>query len=233
MVEEKLSRLKEFTLLLVEDDLELLNKLNIILSIFFRKVITAIDGKDALEIFKKENIDMIISDYSMPNMNGYELFKAIRKIDKNIPLVIISNYSDSEKLLKSIPLSLASYLIKPVDYTTLTTTLLEMVERLEEGFISTYVISDDLIYDKVKKELQDNNIPVTLSKSEIVTLELLLQNKNKILPTHEIELNLDPIENKSNQAIKSLIYRLRKKVGKDKILNIPGFGYILKLDEHK
>jgi DNA-binding response OmpR family regulator len=108
-----------------------------------------------------------------------------------------------------------------------------MVERLEEGFISTYVISDDLIYDKVKKELQDNNIPVTLSKSEIVTLELLLQNKNKILPTHEIELNLDPIENKSNQAIKSLIYRLRKKVGKDKILNIPGFGYILKLDEHK
>lgn len=232
MVEEKLSRLKEFTLLLVEDDLELLNKLNIILSIFFRKVITAIDGKDALEIFKKENIDMIISDYSMPNMNGYELFKAIRKIDKNIPLVIISNYSDSEKLLKSIPLSLASYLIKPVDYTTLTTTLLEMVERLEEGFISTYVISDDLIYDKVKKELQDNNIPVTLSKSEIVTLELLLQNKNKILPTHEIELNLDPIENKSNQAIKSLIYRLRKKVGKDKILNIPGFGYILKLDEN-
>jgi DNA-binding response OmpR family regulator len=231
MVEEKLSRLKKFTLLLVEDDLELLNKLNIILSIFFRKVITAIDGKDALEIFKKENIDMIISDYSMPNMNGYELFKAIRKIDKNIPLVIISNYSDSEKLLKSIPLSLASYLIKPVDYTTLTTTLLEMIERLEEGFISTYVISDNLIYDKVKKELQDNDIPVTLSKSEIVTLELLLQNKNKILPTHEIELNLDPIENKSNQAIKSLMYRLRKKIGKDKILNIPGFGYILKLQE--
>lgn len=232
MVEEKLSRLKKFTLLLVEDDLELLNKLNIILSIFFRKVITANDGKEALEIFKKENIDMIISDYSMPNMNGYELFKAIRKIDKNIPLVIISNYSDSEKLLKSIPLSLASYLIKPVDYTTLTTTLLEMIERLEEGFISTYVISDNLIYDKVKKELQDNDIPVTLSKSEIVTLELLLQNKNKILPTHEIELNLDPIENKSNQAIKSLIYRLRKKIGKDKILNIPGFGYILKLDEN-
>jgi two-component system, OmpR family, response regulator VanR len=230
MIEEKLSKLKNFTLLLVDDDDELLNKLNIILSIFFKKVITASNGEDALCIFEKQNIDMIISDYTMPNMDGHELFKAVRKINKNIPLVIISNYSDSEKLLKSIPLSLANYLIKPVDYTTLTTTLLEMIEKLEDNVISTYIISDELVYDKTKRELIENNIVVPLSKSEIVTLELLLQNKNKILPTHEIELNLDPIENKSNQAIKSLIYRLRKKIGKDKILNIPGFGYILKLD---
>jgi DNA-binding response OmpR family regulator len=231
MVEEKLSKLKNLKLLLVEDDEELLHKLNIILSIFFKEVITASDGIEALKIFQMKKTDMIISDYSMPNMDGYELFKTIREENKNIPLLIISNYSDSEKLLKSIPLSLANYLIKPVDYTTLTTALLNMIDRFEDTIISTYEISNNILYDKIKRELKEDNVVVPLSKSEIITLELLLQNKNKILPTHEIELNLDPLENKSNQAIKSLMYRLRKKIGKDKILNIPGFGYILKLEE--
>ena len=99
MTEEKLSRLKMFTLLLVEDDEELLNKLNVILSIFFKEVITAQNGKDALEIYSTQKIDMIISDYSMPLMSGYELLKEIRKENKKIPLTIISNYSDKEKLL--------------------------------------------------------------------------------------------------------------------------------------
>lgn len=229
MTEEKLSRLKLYTLLLVEDDEELLNKLNVILSIFFKEVITALDGKDALEVFKTQKIDMIISDYSMPHMSGYELFKEIRKENKKIPLVIMSNYSDSEKLLKSIPLSLAHYLVKPVDYTTLTSTLVSMIERLEESEVLTYKISDELSYDTSKKELHDSEKVVPLSKSEVITLELLLQNKDKIVSNNEIELNLDPTENKSEQAIKSLIYRLRKKVGKDKILNISGFGFMLKL----
>jgi two-component system, OmpR family, response regulator VanR len=232
MLEEKLSRCKDFTLLLVDDDVELLNKLNIILSIFFKKVITASNGQEALEIFETQSIDMIISDYSMPKMDGHEFFKAIRKKDTQIPLVIISNYSDKEKLLKSIPLSLADYLIKPIDYTTLTSTLISMVQRIENDAIRSYKISNNLLYDNIKKELIQDGEIILLSKSEIVTLELLLKNKNTILPTQEIELYLDPIETKSNQAIKSLMYRLRKKVGKDTIINIPGYGYILKIEEN-
>jgi len=82
MTEEKLSRLKQFTLLLVEDDAELLNKLNVILSIFFKDVITAPNGKEALAIYKTQKIDMIISDYSMPIMSGYELLKEVRRENK-------------------------------------------------------------------------------------------------------------------------------------------------------
>jgi two-component system, OmpR family, response regulator VanR len=229
MTEEKLSRLKMFTLLLVEDDEELLNKLNVILSIFFKEVITAQNGKDALEIYSTQKIDMIISDYSMPLMSGYELLKEIRKENKKIPLTIISNYSDKEKLLNSIPLSLAHYLIKPIDYTTLTTTLIAMVEKIEESEVLTYKISNELSYDTTKKELSDSGILVPLSKSEIIILELFLKNIDKIVSNNEIERNLDPTENKSDSAIKSLIYRLRKKIGKDKILNIAGFGFMLKL----
>jgi len=229
MTEEKLSRLKQFTLLLVEDDAELLNKLNVILSIFFKDVITAPNGKEALAIYKTQKIDMIISDYSMPIMSGYELLKEVRRENKKITLTIISNYSDSEKLLNSIPLSLAHYLVKPIDYTTLTSTLVSMVEKMQESEILTYKISNELSYDAIKKELKNSDCLVPLSKSEVIVLELFLNNRDKIISNNEIELNLDPTENKSDAAIKSLIYRLRKKIGKDKILNIAGFGFMLRL----
>ena len=228
MKEEKLSYLKNFTLLLVDDDDEVLTKMETILSIFFKNVICANDGLIAYDIFLTSNIDMIITDYTMPNMSGYELCKNIRNTNKNIPLVIMSNYSDKEKLLSAIPLSLAQYLIKPVSYTTLTSTLSSMVYKMQDTNLMVYKISESLVYDRINKELKDTDVVIALSKSEIITLELFLENKDKILSSDAIERCLDPTENMSEQAIKSLIYRLRKKIGKDIIINIPGFGYMFK-----
>ena len=233
MNEEKLIRLKYLTLLLVEDDEVLLSKLQTILSIFFKEVLTALNGQEALAIYKKQKVDMIISDYTMPIMSGYELFETIRKENKTIPLTIISNYTDTDKLLNSIPLSLAYYLVKPVYYDTLTATLLKMIERLDDANLCSYQISENITYDNMKNELQENGKKVALSKSEIIALELFLKNSDKIITQNQLELHLDPEHEKSDQAIKSLIYRLRKKLGKDKILNISGIGYIFKKNPYE
>ena len=228
MVEEKLAKLQSYTLLLVEDDEELLHKLHTILGIFFKEVLTALNGHEALDIYKNQKIDMIIADYNMPILNGYEFLKKIREYDKYIPLVIISSDSDKNKLLKSIPLYLTHYLVKPIDYATLTSALIDMVDRIDSVSTSTYNISKTIVYDKIKKELKDDGEIISLSKNEIITLELLLNKKNKIVQVCEIELSLSPTDVKSNQAIKSLMYRLRKKLGKDTITNIAGYGYMLK-----
>ncbi len=233
MNESKLNILKNFTLLLVDDEEDLLDKLNTILSIFFQKVVLAKDGKEALDIYNTQDIDMIISDYTMPIMSGYELCKAIRSEDKNIPLVIMSNYSDKEKLLNSIPLSLAQYLIKPIDYATLTSTLLSMLEQIQTYKLDTIIITQSISYSMLTKELIQNKEKLTLSSSEIALIELFIMNKNKIISMEQINLCLDPIEQKSKPAIKSLIYRLRKKVGKEIVLNIPAYGYMLKIQEGK
>lgn len=230
MNESKLNSLKKHTLLLVDDDEELLEKLHTILSIFFKEVILAKDGQEALDIYHTQNIDMIISDYSMPVMSGYELCKAIRKGDKNIPLTIMSNYSDKEKLLNSIPLSLAQYLIKPLDYSMITSTLLSMIEQLELYKSDSIKMSETLSYDMFTKELKENEESIALSNSEIAIIELFIMNKNKILTMEQINLSLDPIEQKSKPAIKSLIYRVRKKIGKEVIVNIPSYGYMFKVE---
>jgi len=231
MNESKLSTLKKHTLLLVDDEEDLLDKLHTILSIFFKEVVLATNGQEALDIYRTQDIDMIISDYSMPVLSGYELCKAIRKEDKNIPLVIMSNYSDKEKLLNSIPLSLAQYLIKPLDYAMITSTLLSMLERIEVYKSDSIKMSESLSYNMFTKELIENEETISLSNSEIAIIELFVMNKNKILTMDQINLCLDPIEQKSKPAIKSLIYRVRKKIGKEVILNIPSYGYMFKVEE--
>jgi len=229
MNEEKLNILKNFTLLLVDDEEALLDKLHTVLSIFFKEVILAKDGQEALDIYHTQNIDMVISDYAMPVLNGYGLCKAIRQEDRYIPLVIMSNYSDKEKLLSVIPLALAQYLIKPIDYATLTATLLSIIEQIEVNGLDIIVINDSVSYDRFSKILINKEEKISLSNSEINLLELFIIKNNQIVTMEEINLAINSIEQKSKQAIKSLIYRLRKKVGKEVILNIPAYGYMFKV----
>lgn len=228
MKEEKLTYLKNLSLLLVEDDEEILNKMNTILSIFFKKIYYCKDGEEAYKLFLKEKVDMIITDYVMPKLDGYKLCKIIREKDKNIPIAIMSNYTDKQKLLNVIPFSLASYMIKPLDYETLTNTLIEMIDRLDDNSYKMYHFETSLIYDKIKKELTKNKEIIPISKTEAVIIELFISKKDQIVSNTDIELELSPNENKTEQAIKSLIYRLRKKLGKDTIINISGFGYMYK-----
>jgi len=77
--------------------------------------------------------------------------------------------------------------------------------------------------------LIDNGDKIKLSNNEISLLELFIMKKNQIVLMDEIDLCLNSIEIKSKQAIKSLIYRLRKKVGKEIILNIHSYGYMFKV----
>lgn len=228
----KIGLLKNLTLLLVEDDEELKESIKETLALFFKNVFVAQNGLEALDIYSQNSIDLIITDYVMPIMNGYELCKNIREKNRKIPLVIMSNYSDQEKLLKSISLELTDYVIKPIEYKQLLETLVKMVEKLERENLLTFAINEDRKYDFLKKEIYDKkeNIYIKLTKSEIIILELLINNINKIVRIEEIEFNLSPHEHKSEQAIKNIIHRLRTKLSKNPIYNVQGVGYIFKSD---
>ena len=226
----KLNILKNLTLLLVEDDEELRNSIKETLSIFLKNIITVKDGQEALLVYSKDNIDLIITDYVMPLMNGYELCKEIRDKNRKIPLVIMSNYSEQEKLLKSITLELTDYLIKPIEYKQLVETLLKMIKKLERENLLYFKIDENKKYNYFTKEIIDekNNSATKLTKSEIVILELLIKSINKIVTTETIEYNLSPNDHKSEQAIKNIIHRLRTKLTKNLISNIQGVGYVYK-----
>ncbi|MCV6606652.1 MAG: response regulator transcription factor [Campylobacterales bacterium] len=225
-----LTPLKNLRLLLVEDDTELLDSLKATLDIFFKEIIVGKNGIEGYHAYKKNKIDILITDYVMPEGDGYSLVSRLRDEGSKIPILIISNSSDGDKLLKCIPLELTNYLIKPISYDTLVESLSEIVNKLDIQNENIERLTPEIEYNFSRKELRNNDEIVILSKSEIKTLEVLLKNKNKVVPSEEISMSIDYDTHKSEQAIKNLIHRLRQKLGKNTITNRQGFGYILEVN---
>ena len=92
-------------ILVVEDNQDMTTYLNRILSDY--RTINAKDGKDALALLNiHKNIDLIITDYMMPNLNGYELIKQLRKQNNSLPVIMLTAKSDSETRIEVLRLGI-------------------------------------------------------------------------------------------------------------------------------
>ncbi|KLE02726.1 response regulator transcription factor [Aliarcobacter butzleri] len=216
---------KNFSILFVEDDLEIQKNMSKILSLLCNKVYVASNGLEAYEIFTNNIIHIIITDYEMPFINGYDLVLKIREISQNIPIIILSNYTDKEKLLKCIPLNLTSYLEKPIIYEKLLETLQLCKNQIENNATLYLTINDSLKYDFNTKSLIQNGNYIKLTTLEIQIFEHLLNKKNQLVYNDELLSVI--FENDYYGNIKNIIYRLRKKVSKDVIVNYKNLGYML------
>lgn len=216
---------KNFSILFVEDDLEIQKNMSKILSLLCNRVYVASNGLEAYEIFTNNVIHIIITDYEMPFINGYDLVLKIREISQNIPIIILSNYTDKEKLLKCIPLNLTSYLEKPIIYEKLLETLQLCKNQIENNATLYLRINDSLKYDFNTKSLIQNGNYIKLTTLEIQIFEYLLNKKNQLVYNDELLSVI--FENDYYGNIKNIIYRLRKKVSKDVIVNYKNLGYML------
>ena len=102
-----------------------------ILKDMFNDVIVAKDGEEAFELFQENKIDLLITDLVMPKSNGIELIKKIREKDKNISVIILSQYNESEVLLESIKLKVDGYILKPVEFEQFVDTIEKVVEKFK------------------------------------------------------------------------------------------------------
>jgi two-component system, chemotaxis family, chemotaxis protein CheY len=78
-------------------------------------IVEAADGAEGLAMFKSESPNVVLSDWTMPNMDGYAMIKEIRKLNKKIPIVMISEESTSERIELATSGGLATaYVVKPL-----------------------------------------------------------------------------------------------------------------------
>ncbi len=114
-IDQKL--LKTLTILFVEDEDILINSLVPTLNKLFKKVIVARNGIEGLEKLKEHSgdIDVIVSDYNMPILNGMGFLEKIRESDESIPFIFLSAHLQNDILLKCIELNVFHFAPKPVD----------------------------------------------------------------------------------------------------------------------
>jgi len=122
----------DFNVLYVEDDIEIQQEMFNYMSRFFKKVVTANDGAEGLLAYKKKHFDIVITDLSMPIMNGIEMLENMKKINSEQIFLITSAHSESEYMIKAIRLGIDGYIIKPFDYEQLNHELFKIVEKIEK-----------------------------------------------------------------------------------------------------
>ncbi len=119
---------KKLKLLHAEDDEIILSICNYIFEEYFESSDTAENGQIALDMFHKNHYDLIIADFDMPLLNGLELIKKIRKVNKEIPIMILSGYL-REFLLDKIKEEGIFFVKKPFDPDNIVKVLYEMVQN--------------------------------------------------------------------------------------------------------
>lgn len=223
-MENNITSLRELNVLVIEDELHIMKNMIYTLEIFYQKVFSAYNIKEAYKIFSNNNIDLIISDIKLSNECGLDFVTNIRSENYSIPIIIVTAHSDSQTLLKAANLGIDGYLIKPVNLEELLNACLKV---LNKGKKLHHYFTKNLYYDyRLKALLKDNQL-VELGVKEHKLLKLFLNNKNKTLSKEDIEQYIWPLDEITNSALKNLLNRLRIKVGYNLIENIKGSGWRL------
>lgn len=114
-------RSKDFSILYVEDEIELREKVTLFLNRIFDNIDTASNGEEALEKYLQNSYDIVLSDILMPKMSGLELIQHIREHNEKQEVIVLSADTSSDILSSCIQLGVTGYLIKPIDFNQILT----------------------------------------------------------------------------------------------------------------
>ncbi|EAK1191321.1 response regulator transcription factor [Campylobacter jejuni] len=221
---------KELIILVVEDEVKARESMINILSERFSKVIGAQNGDEGLKKFKKFKPDLVITDIAMPIMDGLDMAREIKEISDDVPIVVLSAYSEKERLLRSIDIGIDKYLIKPVDIEELFKVLDYLIgEKIEVNMLVK--ISEEYQFNKTKRTLIYSGEEIVLTKKELAFISLLLKQPGALVLHEDIKKNVWIGEHVSDTAVRTFIKRVRDKVGEDFIKNVPSLGYKININK--
>lgn len=176
---------KKLTALIVEDEKEANRLLTDTFTNFFAEVYSTFNGKDGLENYSKYKPDVVFIDIIMEGMDGINLSRNIRELNRNQIIVIISASNDITKISETIEIGVNSFIQKPIDtdkVVDLLSAIVEIVNRRKKVETRTFSISLPVdVYDRVEIGARAESI----SKNAIVIRALRQFYKGELSPINE------------------------------------------------
>ena len=128
--------MEDITILIIEDE----PTINRIVSNYFIKekyrVLSALDGFKGLQLFSKNQVDLVCLDIMMPNVNGWDVAKTIRETS-NVPIIMMSALSEEEDILKGYSLRVDDYITKPFNPKILVAKAVNLLDRVKNQEFTT------------------------------------------------------------------------------------------------
>jgi DNA-binding response OmpR family regulator len=213
--------LKELKVLLVEDEVNLARLLKDAIGDNFFSFTIASDGVEGRELFLKIKPDIVITDIEMPKLSGLDMAKELKQISPDTPIVILSAFSEKEKLFSAIDIGITKYFLKPFDLDELLSYISSIVPKLAHKNIK---LDEDFVFHKTTNSLYKNDKFISLTKNETKFLSILLDKKDSIVDDKTIKESLwgDEV---SDERLRTFIRRFRAKTSKKLVENIKGIGY--------
>lgn len=222
--------LDEAKILIAEDDEDVRE----IISMYLRRegtvIVTAEDGRQAMELFRAESPDLVVLDVMLPDMNGMEVCRRMRT-DSTTPILFVSYRKDPAYILNGLELGGDDYVTKPFDPNILMARIKALLRRSRQSVPCKRLNLPHLQIDFISCEVRAGGEVARLSAKERQLLLLLAGHPNRVFSVSELfELVWGWDKDSGEWTVTVHIGNLRKKVEADPtrpryIRTVRGFGY--------
>lgn len=223
--------------LIIDDDKEICNLMKKCIEKENLSVIVAHNGVDGIDLINKnsKSLSLAILDIMMPDINGFQVLKIIRKTS-NIPVLMLTSKSEEDDKVLGLRLGADDYLTKPFSIGELMARVNSLIRRyttLNHNFETKteYISLQGMVIDKINRIVSVNNVEVELTCKEFDLLLFLASNKGQIFTKKQIYTQVWEDEYAFDDSnIMSFISKLRKKIEPNPnqpfyILTVRGVGY--------
>ena len=215
------------SVLIVEDEIRIRFLMRDYLTREKYTVYEAENGLKALEIFKNNNVDLIILDIMMPVMDGLTTLKKIREVS-TVPVIMLTAKSQEEDKLQGYEYGADDYMTKPFSPKVLIAKTKALLKRTRQDVDSSTQDSNGLVINKLSREVKVNGESLNLPPKEYELLIYLIDNSGIALSRDHILDNVWGLDYFGDiRTVDTNIKRLREKLG-DKasyIVTVRGSGY--------
>lgn len=192
-------------------------------------VLTAENGQEALDLIKRNPVDLLILDLMLPVINGYEI---IRTAPKNLPIIVVSAKDDETSKIVALEMGAGDYIPKPFSKIELLARIHACLRKQKMGKIEDKD-KDEILHlgaleiNLTKFLVKENGKPIDVTKTELKLLELFARNPKRVYTKEDLLNEIWGIDSFiDNRVVYMVIHRLREKIqDKDILVTKRGFGY--------
>ncbi|MCI7567251.1 MAG: response regulator transcription factor [Treponema sp.] len=221
-------------ILIVEDDETVLNFENLELSHEGYTTVTATDGRQAMELFEKENPDLVLLDIMLPELNGIEVLRRIRKTSQ-LPVILVTAKGETYDKVNGLNTGADDYISKPFAIEELLARISAVLRRSKASAPVkqlTKVQNREVELNLQSMTANVQNQSISLSKLEFLLLKLFMENQNKVLSRSQI---IDNVWGKDyfieENTVDVYVNYLRSKIDQptktEYIKTVRGVGYMM------
>lgn len=217
-----------FTILVVEDNADMRELFCTVLSDSGYRCLSAADGLEALGVMEKEYVDLIVADIMMPEMDGYELTRAVRSSDRELPILIVTAKDQFDDMQKGFRSGADDYMIKPINIKELVLRVEALLRRARIQSEKRITVGNTVLdYDALTVTIHGKE--TILPQKEFYLLYKLLSYPNKIFTRPQLMDEIWGMFSETDErTVNTHINRLRERFSSCEdfeIVTVRGLGY--------